>query len=86
MLGELARVNALLYRQSTALRTRWMVERFERGRVVPDGAEIPPGARRGVLVALATDLKSRATMAARSRRGSRGPPRRSAPGTAATSR
>lgn len=57
VLGELARVNALLYRQSTALRTRWMVERFERGRVVPDGAEIPPDARRGVLVALATDLE-----------------------------
>lgn len=41
---ELARANSLLYRQSTALRTRWMVDRFQRGQ------------RHGVLTGLITDF------------------------------
>lgn len=53
---DLARANSLLYRQSTALRTRLIVERFQRGRAVGRDEPLPPGARRGVLVALATDF------------------------------
>ncbi|WP_416956482.1 patatin-like phospholipase family protein [Streptomyces sp. Agncl-13] len=53
---DLARANSLLYRQSTALRTRLIVERFQRGRSVGLDEELPPGARRGVLVGLATDF------------------------------
>ncbi|MEV5439410.1 patatin-like phospholipase family protein [Streptomyces sp. NPDC052682] len=54
LVRDLARANSLLYRQSTALRTRAVVERFERARDAgPDGA-LPPGARRGVLVQLST--------------------------------
>jgi NTE family protein len=52
---DLARANSLLYRQSTALRTRMMVERFQRGEAA-GGADLPEGARRGVLVGLATDF------------------------------
>ncbi|WP_338898524.1 patatin-like phospholipase family protein [Streptomyces sp. TG1A-60] len=44
VIRDLARANSLLYRQSTALRTRAMVERFRRG------------ARRGFLVQLSTDF------------------------------
>lgn len=44
LVRELARANSLLYRQSTALRTRLMVDAFTRG------------TRRGVLVALASDF------------------------------
>jgi NTE family protein len=53
---ELARANSLLYRQSTALRTRTIVERFERGRMAGPGDPVPQGARKGVLVGLATDM------------------------------
>jgi NTE family protein len=56
LVKELARANSLLYRQSTALRTRWMVDRFERAREVPLGSPLPAGARRGVLTGLATAL------------------------------
>lgn len=55
LVRELARANSLLYRQSTALRTRWMVDRFERAADGPPGAP-PPGSRRGVLTGLATEL------------------------------
>ncbi|MER7491150.1 Patatin [Streptomyces pharetrae CZA14] len=53
---DLARANSLLYRQSTTLRTRAVVERFERGRAAGPDGELPPGARRGVLVQLSTDF------------------------------
>ncbi|HEX6150361.1 patatin-like phospholipase family protein [Nocardioides sp.] len=56
LVRELARANSLLYRQSTALRTSSMVERFERGAEVPTGEPLPKGARRGVLFALATNF------------------------------
>jgi NTE family protein len=56
LVRDLARANSLLYRQSTALRTRDMVNRFQRGRGAPIEAQIPPGARNGVLVGLATDF------------------------------
>lgn len=51
---ELARSNSLLYRQTTALRTRAMVDRFRRAEATP--ADIPPpeGARRGILTGLVT--------------------------------
>lgn len=54
LVRELARSNSLLYRQSTALRTRWMVERFQTGAETPLGQPLPIGARRGVLTGLAT--------------------------------
>jgi NTE family protein len=54
LVRELARANSLLYRQSTALRTRWMVDRFERARNLPAGVPLPVGARRGVLTGLVT--------------------------------
>jgi NTE family protein len=53
---DLVRANALLYRQSTALRTRWMVDRFEAWRRTPAGANQPFGARRGVLFGLASTM------------------------------
>ena len=53
---DLARANSLLYRQSTALRTRLMVERFQRGHTAGPDEPLPSGARRGVLMALATDF------------------------------
>lgn len=53
---DLARANSLLYRQSTALRTRLIVERFRRGSATPPEVPLPTGARRGALMALATDL------------------------------
>ena len=53
---DLSRSNSLLYRQSTALRTRDMVARFRRGEGLPLDQPLPEGARRGVLVALATDF------------------------------
>jgi NTE family protein len=52
---DLARANSLLYRQSTALRTRAMVERFDLGRAAGPGT-VPKGARRGILFALATEF------------------------------
>ena len=54
LVRELARSNSLLYRQSTALRTRWMVDRFLRAEHIPAGVPLPEGARRGVLTGLAT--------------------------------
>lgn len=57
VIRDLARANALLYRQSTALRTRMMVGAFRRGRDLPIDAPMPDGARRGVLVGLATSFE-----------------------------
>jgi NTE family protein len=51
---ELARANSLLYRQSTALRTRWMVERFHGWDQKP-GGQRPVSARQGLLFTLASD-------------------------------
>ena len=56
LVRELARSNSLLYRQSTSLRTRWMVDRFQAGADVPRDQPLPVGARRGVLTGLATDF------------------------------
>ncbi|MEU7718692.1 patatin-like phospholipase family protein [Streptomyces tibetensis] len=53
---DLARANSLLYRQSTTLRTRAVVERFERARAAGPDGEPPRGARRGILVQLSTDF------------------------------
>ena len=51
---DLSRSNSLLYRQSTALRTRWMVDRFRAFERQPD--QPLPSARRGVLYSLATEM------------------------------
>lgn len=56
---ELARANSLLYRQSTTLRTREMVNQFRRAQETSPGEALPTGARRGVLAALATDFPDR---------------------------
>lgn len=42
--------------QSTSLRTRAVVESFERGRAVPVGEPLPSGARRGILAGLGSDM------------------------------
>ena len=62
LVKELARANSLLYRQSTALRTRWMVDRFERAADVAPGSPLPAGSRRGVLTGLATAFPDRGTL------------------------
>ena len=56
LVRDLMRANSLLYRQSTALRMRAMVERFQAWERTPPGGERPRGARRGVLFGLATTL------------------------------
>lgn len=58
---NLTRANSLLYRQSTALRTRWMVDRFKsyEQSVATPGSN-PPSGRVGVLMALATSMDARA--------------------------
>jgi len=60
---DLKRAEALLYRQSTALRTRNMVERFKAWESTPAGQEPPSFARRGVLFGLATTLEPPASWA-----------------------
>jgi NTE family protein len=51
----LMRANSLLYRQSTALRTRWIVDQFRAGESLP-AAERPASARTGVLMGLASSF------------------------------
>ncbi len=65
LVRDLARANSLLYRQSTSLRTRWMVDRFEAWERTPAGETPAPDARRGVLFGLASTIASaeRATTA-----------------------
>lgn len=58
LVRELSRSNSLLYRQSTALRTRWMVDRFQAWEDTPAGQTPPRSARRGVLFALATSVQA----------------------------
>ena len=53
---DLARANSMLYRQSTSLRTRWMVDRFEAWDRTPAGQLPAPAARRGVLFGLASTI------------------------------
>ena len=55
---NLMRANSLLYRQSTGLRTRWMVDRFKaRESAEGAGEPVPSWGRLGVLMALASDVK-----------------------------
>jgi NTE family protein len=57
LVRDLQRANALLYRQSTALRFRDMVARFQSyERALAEGREPPPEARRGVLFGLASTV------------------------------
>jgi NTE family protein len=53
---DLARANSLLYRQSTGLRTRWMVDRFKAFEAAGNGDTPPAWGRRGVLFALGSDI------------------------------
>jgi NTE family protein len=57
LVRDLARANSLLYRQSTSLRTRWMVDRFEAWDRTPEGQSPGPDARRGVLFGLASTIQ-----------------------------
>jgi NTE family protein len=55
LIGNLKRDSALLYRQSTSLRTRILVERFQAyEQAIKEGSTVPRFARRGVLFSLAT--------------------------------
>jgi NTE family protein len=56
LVRDLARANSLLYRQSTSLRTRWMVDRFEAWTRTPAGEPPAREARRGVLFGLASTI------------------------------
>jgi NTE family protein len=56
LVRELTRANSLLYRQSTTLRTRWMVDRFRAWDSTPPGQAQPEYARQGTLFGLATTL------------------------------
>ena len=57
IVGDLMRSNELLYRQSTALRMRWMVDRFEQeAHARRTGTTPPSSARRGVVFALASSF------------------------------
>lgn len=54
---DLARANSLLYRQSTGLRTRLMVERFQANEQAhAAGREPSAWARKGILVSLASEI------------------------------
>jgi NTE family protein len=55
LVGALMRANALLYRQTTALRTQWMVERFKAQE--QSGPDSALWGRRGVLFALSSDVR-----------------------------
>lgn len=58
IIRDLQRANSLLYRQSTSLRRREMVERFRaREEAVRRGRDVPEWARRGVLFGLATTFE-----------------------------
>lgn len=56
VVADLMRANSLLYRQSTALRTLQLVDKFQRAADVPMGQRVPNGTQRGVIAALATDF------------------------------
>jgi NTE family protein len=65
LVRDLSRASSLLYRQSTALRARWMVDRFLAGsRTGADATGAATYARRGVLVNLASDMGTSAAVRA----------------------
>lgn len=54
---NLTRSNSLLYRQSTGLRTRWMVDRFKAAETARLANQpVPSWGRQGVLMSLASDV------------------------------
>jgi NTE family protein len=58
LIRDLQLAQSLLYRQSTALRRRWMVERFKEWEAAQANNQPPPDwGRRGVLFGLATTLE-----------------------------
>ena len=56
MARDLARANSLLYRQSTGLRTRWMVDRFKAFEASQAGGTRPDWSRRGLLFGLGSNI------------------------------
>jgi NTE family protein len=68
IIRDLARANSLLYRQSTGLRTRWMVDRFKASELAnTQGLPAPSWGRQGVLVGLGTTVEGSGVEAWRSR-------------------
>jgi NTE family protein len=53
---NLVRSNSLLYRQSTGLRTRWMVDRFKAYEEAKEAADAQAWARQGILMSLASEV------------------------------
>lgn len=57
IIRDLARSSSLLYRQSTGLRTRWMVDRFKALEAAARAGQTPPlWGRKGILVGLASSF------------------------------
>ena len=57
VIRDLARSSSLLYRQSTGLRTRWMVDRFKAFESAAKAGQAPPvSSRDGILMGLASDV------------------------------
>ncbi len=68
IIRDLARANSLLYRQSTGLRARWMVDRFMASELAnKQGLPAPSWGRQGVLVGLGTTVEGSGVEAWRSR-------------------
>lgn len=60
VIRDLIRANSLLYRQSTGLRTRWMVNRFQAWELAAKNETPPPEwGREGVLMGLGTTIEGR---------------------------
>jgi NTE family protein len=59
LVRDFLRLNSILYRQSTALRRREMVDRFRSWEETHGSAETPSFARRGVLFGLTTTFDGR---------------------------
>lgn len=58
VIRDLARANSILYRQSTGLRTRWMVDRFQAAELASEqGLPSPAWGRHGVLVGLGSSVE-----------------------------
>ncbi len=54
---DLSRAQSMLYRQTTTLRTRWMVNRFKQWDKAKGAGDQQSGARRGLLFGLSTTVK-----------------------------
>jgi len=68
VIRDLVRANSMLYRQSTGLRTRWLVDRFQAAELAAKNNLDPPAwGRHGVLMGLGTTVKGEAVDAWRAK-------------------